>query len=330
MQRIVATMLLTCLVACTRPAPPPVAADAVSPAARLAAAEALYPPWQRGANNDAQNKGVDFTVPPVDVLADFHGSLDRPALVLYVGGNYFFAMAPLVAEFERQHPEYAGRIYHETIPPGLLVEQMRAGGTITVGNMSWTVKPDVYLGGLEAVRAAIGEGLVVGPAVSYVSNDLTIMVPAGNPAHVTGLADLARPDVRLVMPNPKYEGVAQQIRAALVKAGGAALADAVYDTKVKAGTTILTRIHHRQSPLFLMQGLADAGVTWASEAIFQEEVGHPIGHIAIPDEQNATGVYGAAMARGAPHVAAAEAWLRFIRSDAALAIFARYRFKPAL
>jgi ABC-type molybdate transport system substrate-binding protein len=308
--------------------PPP--ADTPSPAARAAAVEAQYPPWQHGANNGATNKGIDFTVPPVDVLADFHGSLDNPALVLYVGGNYFFAMAPLVAAFGRAYPAYAGKVYYETIPPGTLVDQMRAGGTITVGNMSWTVKPDVYLAGAEAVRELITEGLVVGPAVTYVSNDLTIMVPAGNPARITGLADLARPDVRLVMPNPKYEGVARQIRAALVKAGGEALATSVYEQKVKDGTAILTRIHHRQTPLFLMQGLADAGVTWTSEALFQEEVGHPISHVAIPDALNATGIYAAALVRDAPHPEAAQAWLRFIRSETALAVFAHYRFKPAL
>ena len=41
--------------------------------------------------------------------------------------------------------------------------------------------------------------------------------------------------------------------------------------------TVLTRIHHRQTPLLLMQGLGQAGVTWRSEAIFQERQGHPGG-----------------------------------------------------
>lgn len=36
---------------------------------------AIFPPWQHGANNDAQRRGLEFTVPPVDVLADFHGDM---------------------------------------------------------------------------------------------------------------------------------------------------------------------------------------------------------------------------------------------------------------
>ena len=290
--------------------------------------EDIFPPWQHGANNDAASRGFDFTVPEADVLADFHGDPADPKLVLYVGGNYFFAMAPLVRAFEAAHPEYRGRIYWETIPPGLLVRQMQAGGRITVGNLTWTAKPDAYLAGLMKVQGLIGQGLLTGPAVPYVTNTLTIMVPKGNPAHVTGLTDLGRPGVRLAMPNPAFEGIARQIETALTKAGGNALATTVYDTKVKNGMTILTHIHHRQSPLFLMQGVADAGVTWQSEAMFQEQVGHPIGQVAIPNADNVTAIYAGAEVKGAAHPAAAKAWLDFIRSPDALRIFERYGFKP--
>ena len=117
--------------------------------------EDIFPPWQHGANNDAANRGFKFTVPEVDDLADFHGDITDPKLVLYVGGNYFFAMAPLVAEFEREHPDYKGRLYWETIPPGLLVKQMQAGGTITSGNMTWTAKPDAYFAGFKKVEALV-------------------------------------------------------------------------------------------------------------------------------------------------------------------------------
>ena len=290
----------------------------------------MFPPWQHGANNDVQPRGLEFTVPGIDSLADFHGDATDPKLVLYVGGNYYFAMAPLVQAFEQANPQYRGRLYWETIPPGRLVEQIKAGGTVTSGNMTWTVKPDAYFAGYAKVRQLVAEGLLAGPAVPYVTNTLAIMVPKGNPAQIRGLADLGKPGVRLVMPNPEYEGIARQIKAALGKAGGAALIDAVYGTKVHDGSTVLTQIHHRQTPLWLMQGRADAGVTWQSEALFQEQAGHPIGHVDIPDTENSTAIYAGAMMTGAPHPEAAQAWLGFIRSPAALAIFSRYGFKPYL
>jgi ABC-type Fe3+ transport system substrate-binding protein len=108
----------------------------------------------------------------------------------------------------------------------------------------------------------------------------------------------------LAMPNPEFEGVARQIRASLVRAGGEALAEQVYGEKVKDGETMLTRIHHRQ-----------------------EEIGNPIGHVDIPPEVNTLANYSAAMVAGAPHPEAARAWLDFVASDGAFRILQRYGFK---
>jgi len=290
--------------------------------------DAVAPPWQHGTNNDSTRRGVELTVPDADNLADFHGNPVAPKLTLYVGGNYFFAMAPLVHTFERLHPEYRGSIYWETMPPGLLMQQLKAGGTITVGNMTWTVKPDVYLAGYAAVQKYVADGALQGPAVPYITNTLTIMVERGNPAHISGLTDLANPKLRLAMPNPQFEGVARQIKQALNKAGGPGLITAIYETKVKDGSTVLTRIHHRQTPLWIMQGRVQAGVTWQSEAIFQQRDGHPIEQVAIPASENSTGVYGGALVTGSAHQQAGTMWLQFLRSTPALAIFERYGFKP--
>ncbi len=287
----------------------------------------VSPPWQQGKNNDASARGLEFTEPDADNLADFHGSPMNPALSLYVGGNYFFAMAPLVHAFEAKYPEYKGHLYWETIPPGLLVRQMKAGGTVTVGNMTWTVKPDVYLAGLKAVQTQIDAGLLQAPAVPYATNTLTIMVAKGNPKAIKDLKSLDDADVRLAMPNPEWEGVARQIKSSLDKAGGKALSSRVYEDKVKDGSTTLTHIHHRQTPLWIMQGKVDAGVTWQSEAAFQEMAGHPISHVEIPAAQNTTAIYAGSIAKNAAHKEAAQRWLDFIRSDEGIGIFERYGFK---
>jgi ABC-type molybdate transport system substrate-binding protein len=236
-------------------------------------------------------------------------------------------MAGIVRAFGEKYPAYRGHVYYETLPPGLLLKQLRAGGTITSGNLTFTAKPDVMMAEQRASEGWVADAVLVAPVVSFATNDLTIMVPADNPAHISGLADLARPDLPIALPNPAFEGVARQIRATLVKAGGETLAQAVYDTKVAAGTAILTRIHHRQTPLLLMQGQVRAGVTWTSEAIFQERQGHPITHVAIPAEQNTRAIYSAAIVAGAPHPDAARDWLAFIRSDEAFAALAPFGFQ---
>jgi molybdate transport system substrate-binding protein len=77
-----------------------------------------------------------------------------------------------------------------------------------------------------------------------------------------------------------------------------------------------------------MQGRAEAGVTWQSEAVFQEQAGHPITHVEIPASQNTTAIYAGAMAKNATHPEAARLWLSFIHSPQALSIFEHYGFKP--
>jgi hypothetical protein len=94
-----------------------VAASPGTPAGRLEATEARYPPWLPDGNNDAPDRGLVFTVPPFDVMADFHGSLDNPALVLYASGNYFFAMGAMVRAFAEAWPAYRGRVFYETLRP---------------------------------------------------------------------------------------------------------------------------------------------------------------------------------------------------------------------
>ena len=113
-----------------------------SPAAALAAAPEIFPPWSHGRNNPSTDKGIDVTVPDVDNLPDLHGNLSHPRLVLYVGGNYFFAMAPLVEAFEKKYPQIRGGLFYETLPPGLLAKQIAKKGRLTIGNATMTVPGD--------------------------------------------------------------------------------------------------------------------------------------------------------------------------------------------
>jgi ABC-type molybdate transport system substrate-binding protein len=287
----------------------------------------VLPPWNEGASDPAGGKGVELTVFEADNLADFHGDASHAELVLYVAGNSFFALAPLTQAFERDYPAWRGKVYFETLPPGILTRQLADGGTITVGNMTWTIKPDVFMAGQAGVTALIDQRVLRAPLVAYATNDLAIMVSAGNPKRIGGLADLARPDVRLAMPNLVTEGVSRQIQASLVKAGGEPLRAAVYEQKVSAGTSLMTQVHHRQTPVWILQDKVDAGVVWQSEIVFQRQIGHAVEAVAIPAAQNTVERYCAAAVEGAAHPQAARDWLAFLRSPEAFAVMQRYGFK---
>ncbi len=284
------------------------------------------PPWSRGANDPAANKGYEFHVPDVDNIPDLHGNTANAKLVLFIGGNQFFVLPQLVAGFEKLHPELAGRIYYETLPPGILRKQIAADDTLTLGNFTLHVKPDVYEAGARVLHMMKQKNQVK-DVTEYATNNLEIMLPAGNPKHITSLNDLGRPDIKLSMPNPQWEGVANQIAAALKKAGGDSLYQDVYQKKVTEGTTILTEIHHRQTPMRIMQGKVDAGVTWASEVKFQEKIGNPITGVKIPDAQNSVAIYAGGIMVDAPHPLAAQQWLTYLQSPQAQTIYHQFGFK---
>jgi ABC-type molybdate transport system substrate-binding protein len=286
------------------------------------------PPWSKGENNPAADKGYVFQVPDIDNVPDLHGNPEGAKLVLFIGGNQFFVLPELVSIFEKQHPDLRGHIFYETLPPGILRKQMESNNTITLGNFTLRIQPDVYEADFSVVADMERQNLVEKP-LSYATNILSIMVSASNPHQIHSLQDLGRPGVRLSMPNPQWEGIAKQIGDALRKAGGEPLFHAVYEEKVQSGSSYLTQIHHRQTAMRIMKGESDAGVTWSSEVRFQEKIGNPIAGISIPQSQNFTAVYGAAVLRNAPHPEAARAWVAFLNTAEAQAVYSEYGFGAA-
>jgi sulfate/thiosulfate transport system substrate-binding protein len=283
------------------------------------------PPWSKGKNDPAADKGYVFQVPDVDNVPDLHGNPGDAKLVLFIGDNQFFVLPELLTAFENKHPELRGHIFYETLPPGILRKQMASNNTLTLGNFTLRVQPDVFQAGARVLADMEHQNLVEKP-VSYATNDLTIMVSASNPRQIHSLHDLGASDIRLSMPNPEWEGIARQIGDALRKAGDEALFHAVYEVKVQKGSTYLTQIHHRQTPMRIMKGESDAGVTWSSEVCFQEKISNPIAGINIPPDQNITAVYSAAVLRNAPHTEAARAWVAFLSSPEAQAVYSNYGF----
>lgn len=295
------------------------AATVAAPASSI---QDYLPPW-----NPPPAGGVHFQVAPVDAIADLHGDIVDPQLVVFFAGNQFMVVHGLVTAFRQAYPQYQ-RIYVETLPPGILAQQIQTG-SLVMGNLKIALQPDVYTAGKGAIARLQEEHGWFADTFDYARNGLAILVPAGNPKHVRGLADLGRADVRVSMPNPKWEGIARQIEASYRKAGGEALVTAVMQTKVAAGTTFLTRIHHRQSPLRVLQGEADAAPVWSTEAWFQQQIlHHPVETVAIPAAQNSVATYTAAVMKSAPHAQAARDFVKFMAGAQARAIYAKYGFQP--
>jgi len=271
----------------------------------------------------AAAQSVSFSVPPVDEVMDLHGDPSQAQLVIFLAGNQYMVMPGLLSKFRGLHPE-ARDVYYETLPPGIVAKQMKQG-VLQIGSLTIRVRPDVFMAGTRRMTMMRHDGLV-GAVHVYATNELAIMVRAGNPLHIESLRDLGRPGVRVAMPNPAWEGVGEQIDLAYRKAGGEQLERVVMVTKVRRGSTTLTRIHHRQTPLFIREHRADAGPVWISEALYQQRIGAPLQTVRIPAAQNVTARYEAAQVREAPHPALAKAFVEFLTTPAARAVYRAYGF----
>lgn len=266
---------------------------------------------------------ASFNVPAVDTVLDLHGDPSTAQLVIFASGNQWMVMDDLVTAFQKAHPEVKS-VYFETLPPGVEAAQMDSGA-LQVGNLLITVKPDVVMAGHPRMQQLAHDSVAAQPIV-YARSRLAILVRAGNPKHITGLADLGRPDVRIAMPDPKIEGVGRLIVSAYERTGGSALVNTIMNVKVHDRTTILTQIHHRQTPMFLLDGSVDAGPLWLTEALYQERIGSPVSTVRLPDTVNVEETYEAAAINSATHRANARAFVEFLQTPAAHQIYRSYGF----
>ena len=85
-------------------------------------------------------------------------------------------------------------------PCGAIAIAGRPGGTVTSGNMTWTVKPDVYLAERAASEDLVRQGQLTAPVVTFATNDLASWcVPATRrmwPASPTSPAPATRAQAR--------------------------------------------------------------------------------------------------------------------------------------
>ena len=281
----------------------------------------ISPPWTTPPQN-----GKNFTIDGIDNVPDLRGDIVNPQLVVFFAGNQFMVMDDLVKAFKKAYPQYH-RVFIETLPPGILVRQIETGALI-IGNMRIALKPDVYTAGKGRIAMLQDQKHWFSSTEDYARNRLAIMVYKGNPRHIASLNDLASNDIRVTMPNPHWEGIAKQIEKAYIKAGGEKLRTRIMVTKVQDGTTFLTHIHHRQSPMRIMRKESDAGPVWYTEAYFQEMIGNPVDMVQIPDVHNVHVTYTAASMKTAPHPKAAQDFLQFLTSEHGQKIYRKYGFLP--
>lgn len=272
----------------------------------------------------------EFPVIPAERADDLHGLevAEQADLVLFMAGNQFMVMAELIAAFRKACPEVE-KIFYETLPPGLELRQILAGGALFKGQRL-TVVADVYSSVHEQAMKTLIEKQLIEPDgyFAYLHNRLTLMVPAGNPAGICSVADLGRPEVRISQPDPRQEDIGHHIMAMYRQAGGEPLVRRIMEGKLAAGTTLLTKVHHRETPERIKAGTVDVGPVWATEAVHARRSGLDFGVVEPGlslDQRDRINYYLCKLKNG-NNPGNGRKFLDFIRSDPAREIYGRYGF----
>lgn len=158
----------------------------------------------------------------------------------------------------------------------------------------------------------VGAHLVVGRPVDFARNQLEIVVRRGNPKHILGLADLARPGILYISAAPNVPAghyAAQALAAAGVKAEPRS-----EEIDVKA---VVTKVQ---------LGEADAGIVYVTDV---SAAGSAVTGVPIPDSQNLIATYPIAALAGAPDALDAKAFVSYILSPGGQKILEGYGFAGA-
>ncbi len=275
---------------------------------------------------------TSLPVIPASRADDLHGLEyeQNHDLCLFMAGNQFMVMQELLAAFRNQYPEIQ-RIVYETLPPGLELKQILAGGAV-FRNRPLALKPDVYTavnrGSMEKLAQA--GHIDAGQYHLYLHNRLTLMVPEGNPAGIRTVTDLGKDHVRISQPDPDNEDIAWHIIDMYRQAGGPELVQKIMDTKRAEGTTIMTVVHHRETPLRIAKKTVDVGPVWATEVTFAQSRGLACQQVDPGpglDQRDRINYYICSLKK-ARHPDAARRFIKFILSDTAAEIYRRYGFLP--
>lgn len=210
-----------------------------------------------------------------------------------------FAAASLTEVFTE-----LGELY-EQAHPGAEVTFSFAGSQSLGAQVQQGAPADLLATADEASAQAVRDELAADPVV-LARNRLAVVTERGNPLGITGLPDLARPGVKVVLAGPTVPA-GKAARAALTSAG-VRVRPVSEEPDVKA---VLQKVR---------LGEADAGIVYATDV---RAAGADVTGVDLPGVGNA---YPAAVLDGAKHPAAAEAFLVLAASPEGRAVFARAGF----
>lgn len=204
------------------------------------------------------------------------------------------AFTTLKAQFERAHPGTTVNLVFGASSD--LETQINEGDQVDVFASAATSNMD-------GVKSAVDP-------VNFAVNTLEIATPPDNPAHITKVADLANPDVKVAVCAAAAPcGV---IAAQVFTNAGITVHAAANEPDVKTTLSIVE------------QGEADVGLVYVTDV---RAAGDQVHGVVIPDNLNASTEYPIATLKDAPNPDLAQAWVDYVLSAAGRRVLTADGFK---
>ena len=204
-------------------------------------------------------------------------------LTVFAAASLTETFDALAEEFQREHP--AVEVVLNYGGSAALAQQIVAGAPV-----------DVFAAASEGTMQVVAdEGLAAADPVVFATNTLELIVPAGNPGGVTGLADLARPELAIALCDPVVPCGA--VSETLLQAAGITAVPDTLEEDVKA---VATKVGLAE---------ADAGLVYVTDV---RAAGDDVEGIPVPEAGQVEGRYPVAALDDAPSPQAAAAWIALL------------------
>jgi len=206
------------------------------------------------------------------------------AVTVFAAASLTEAFTEIATAFEAAHP--GAKVTFNFGPSSGLAEQIVQGAPADVFAAANTSTMD----------KVVAAGLSDGAAEVFVRNYLEIAVPAGNLAGISGLADFAKPDLKLAL-------CAEQVPcgAAAKKAFAAAGVRPQPDTLEQDVKAVLSKVS---------LGEVDAGIVYHTDV---QAAGGRVAGIEFPEAEQAVNDYPMVVLKTAPNAAIARAFVAYVR-----------------
>lgn len=205
--------------------------------------------------------------------------------------------------------------------PGLTFRWTFTGTDTLAAQIEQGAPADVFAGASTTYGYELSsKGLIEAPK-NFATNQLVLIVPPANPAHISSPKDLTKPGLKLVVGGPTVPvgAYTRKVLANLDATYGSG-----YDAKVLANV-----VDNQDAVTGVLQkvqlGEADAGFVYVTDAA---GVGGAVTAIALPTAAQAIATYPIAAVKSSKSASLARQFVDFVLSPAAQTILRRAKFGP--